>query len=272
VRAPLGAGGALVASAPLLVGPSARLDRGAALALAWAGAAGAWEGVAVGAASANFSGWPAPGGAGSRAYLYGAALSLSWAPGGGGALAVTPPPPAGGAYPPRIGLGSSPRLTATRHGGATGALLVTTDGVCDAALYTNNADMWRCGLAKPAFDGNLFYSAFQTVPGLLQYDFGTMRAWGALAASAGADHLSICSRSIAHGKLEAAASGAGALLPWVVAREEGGAAPRAELAVLVAHEAAAPTAPQWLLCGLPTAKRGIVWDSFDLVQLGALGQ
>jgi hypothetical protein len=105
---------------------------------------------------------------------------------------------------------------------------------------------------------------------MLQYDAGTLRAWSALTASAGAEHLSICSRSIVHGKLEAAASGSGALLPWVVSRE--GSAPRAELAVLVAHEAARAEAPQWLLCGLPSAKEGLVWDSFDLVQFGALDE
>jgi hypothetical protein len=266
--APLGAAGALAASAPLLVGPAARVDRGAALVLAWGGAGGIWEGVAVASASANNSGWPAPGGAGSRAYLYGAAVSLLWEAGGSGALSVSPPPPAGGAYPPRIGLGSTPRAAGTRFNGTTGALLLTTDGVCDAALYTNNADMWRCGLAKPSFDGNLFYSAFQTVPGMLQYDAGTLSAWRSLVTSGGSEHLSICSRGIAHGKLEAAASGSGALLPWVVARE--GGAPRAELAVLVAHEAARPSAPQWLLCGLPTEKSGLVWDSWDLLQFGAL--
>jgi hypothetical protein len=174
-----------------------------------------------------------------------------------------------------VGLGASPRLVAARFHGAAAVALVSTDGVCDAALYTNNADMWRCGLQIPAYDDNLFYSAFQTVPGLLQYDFGAMAAWQSLAAAGGARHLGVCSRDLAHGKFEAATSATAALLPWTAARD--GAPPRDELAILVAHDAAAlaSVAPQWLLCGLPasTNKTGkgwsnLVWDAFSIPSLG----
>ncbi len=289
VAAPGGGGATLLLSAlapgaPALANATlvrAPVDRGASLALVWNASAAAWDGLAVWSSSANNSGWPAPGGPGTRAYLYAAALAVTAAwPAGAAAAAptvsvtVSPAPPAAGP-PPRVGLGASPRLVASRFHGAAAVALVSTDGVCDAALYTNNADMWRCGLQIPAYDGNLFYSAFQTVPGLLQYDFGAMAAWHSLAAAGGARHLGVCSRDFAHGKFEAATSATAALLPWTAARD--GAPPRDELAILVAHDAAAlaSVAPQWLLCGLPasTNKTGkgwsnLVWDAFSIPSLG----
>ena len=280
-----GSGGAVLAlrmlapAAPVLANATlvrARVDRGASLALVYNSTTAAWDGVAVYSSSANESGWPAPGGPGTRAYLYASSLAVAaaWPPGGGGpptaSIAVAPAPPATG-YPPRIGLGASPRLVASRFHGQAAALLVSVDGVCDAALYTNNADMWRCGLQLPTYDSNLFYSAFQTVPGLLQYDFGALGAWRDLAMAAGARHLGICSRNLAHGKFEAAVSASPALMPWTVSRD--GAPPRDELALLVAHDAALPeVAPQWLLCGLPDSKvgqnfTGLVWDAFSILSL-----
>lgn len=269
----LGGGPALARA--LLTGPHAPpADRGATVALVWDDAAGAFGGLAAWSTSANETGWLSPGGTGTRAYLYASALSLSLVgvatgPPSAATVASSPPPPPSGA-PPRVGLGAVPRATAARVNGTAALLLTSTDGTCDAALYTNNADMLRCALALPAFDGNLFYSAFQTVPRLLQYDYAPLGAWRALVASNGTQHLSLCSRSIVHGKFERGTSASGALLPWAPALD--GQPPRgASFALLAAHDAGAPElpAPQWLLCGLPAEKEGVVWDSFALVDVTA---
>ena len=135
----------------------------------------------------------------------------------------------------------------------------------------NNADMSHCLLPLPSSDSNLFYSAFQTVPYTLQYDFGSVEAWRGLAeGSAPYPHLGICSTSLTHGKFELGASGSAALFPWMVTQAGGGGGnvTALEVGVLVAHEPApqgALTAPQWLLCGLPNTKQGLVWSNFQLV-------
>ena len=137
--------------------------------------------------------------------------------------------------------------------------------------YVNNADMSHCLLPLPSSDSNLFYSAFQTVPYTLQYDFAPLAAWRQLAlGSAPYPHLGICNPSVMHGKFELGASGVAALFPWWVTEplpQGGNASAVQELGLLVAHEPAPPgtaTAPQWLLCGLPNKKEGLVWSAFQL--------
>ncbi len=138
--------------------------------------------------------------------------------------------------------------------------MTSSDGVCDCGLYTNNADMSHCLLPLPSSDDNLFYSVFQTIPRALQYDYGRVEAWQSLIFNK--EHLGLCHREVMHGKLERGVTGTTALFTQVVDNTT-------TLAPIMLHAAPSPleiAAPQWLLCGLPTTKEGLVWSSFSLVQ------
>ena len=259
-----------------------RADRGVTLAFTYnLHVQQTFSGIAIWATSANYTGWPSGGGEGTRAYLYGVGIDFDMKQ---MSFNITPTPPAAAAVVggekvfERIGLGALPRLTANVLNGESGFLLLTTDGTCDAALYENNADMWRCGLSLPRYDSNLFYAAFQTVPQLLQYDYGSLSDWKALINTNGARHLGICSRSIAHGKFERGTSTSGALMAWNISQDGSSNVSRVEFALLIAHDAgskASIPSPQWLLCGLPETKVGLVWDSFSILsiqQLETLGE
>ena len=286
----LGEGGGGAGSGTPVAPRALAVDKGGSLAVLWAGAGAAWEGLVVLASRApplapaasappaaaralpfalraNVSAGVEPRWDGARAYQYAAYVSLD---AGSGVVGVVPPV-AAGVVPARVGLGSTPRLAALRLRGANHVLLVSSDGQCSEGQYVNNADMSHCLLPLPASDANLFYAAFQTVPYTLQYDYAPLASWRRLATGAlPYPHLGICNPAVMHGKFELGASGAAALFPWAVvdALPGGGNASAAvEVGLVVAHEPApqgALTAPQWLLCGLPTTKEGLVWSSFQL--------
>lgn len=220
---------------------------------------------------------------GSAAYLYGAVVSVSVAGWERRAavtatVSVAPSPPAGGGPPPRLAFGSSPSLSTARFNGSSLLLALTTDAPCDCGLWVNNADLWRCGLQQPAYDWDPFYTTFQSVPFTVAADWGLLSDWVATVSAPGAGGggapyngwLGMCNSAIVHSKLETGASAGATLYPWSVSMVNASglaASPHAEVAVLAVHDATVPfSPPQNLLCGLPDAKQGLVWDAWHLVQ------
>lgn len=197
--------------------------------------------------------------------------------------------------PPRVGFGAVPHLSVSPPPDGTGwgaanasdplVLLLATAGDCDCGLLLNNANFARCQLGNPAVDGNILYSLWQSVPGLLTYSFGPLSAFDALVTRPPlapgvpwdpSAALGSCHPSIAHGKLTSAASAAGALYPVLAAHPSGETRadgselfgpPVPEVAVLATHDGHVFDSLQTLtLCGLPDLRDGLVWDAWRLPQ------
>jgi hypothetical protein len=143
----------------------------------------------------------------SRPTLFAAHLNVSL-PANAGAnitFTVSNNGASGGATPTRVGFGSAPHITAAAFGGAVMVLAVHTDGTCQCGQGMNNGGLNHCDLPLPASDNDPAAAVYQSVPHLLNYNYGTLAAWHDLAdppADAGdrsPQHLSACSPSILSG-------------------------------------------------------------------------
>ena len=117
----------------------------------------------------------------------------------------------------------------------------------------------------------------QSVEWQLNYNFGDVRDWMATAADPTSLPLHMCSSRIMSGKFESGARVTGALLNQTVAwfNVTGSpvkppfdpSAPHPELGLLVLHDGdVVPPTETTVVCGSPRVKRGLVFDSWRLVQ------
>ena len=218
---------------------------------------------------------PAPIDDGSRAYLYGSSIEMSFdlsthSP----SVSVTiHPSPGSSGPPPRLAVGALPRLSSIRLNNTVLILAMSTDGSCDTGIYVNNADMTRCGLPDPSFDDDPFYSVFQNVPYTVSYDYGKLSHWVSMLKNPGVGvngRLGMCNKYVQHGKIETGLRPTASMFPWTVQYSNSSGAdalPHVEVGLLAVHDATVPSVPpQLLLCGEATTKKGLVWDSWRIPQ------
>jgi hypothetical protein len=216
-------------------------------------------------------------GDGVRSYVYAAYVSAQVTDGGGNAPTATLAVEryaAGGsdaAPPVRMGFGTAPHVYVTNFNGTLLALETNTDGTCQCGLLYNNADFSRCFQASPAADDQFLYALFQTVPYLLNYNYGTLAAFRA-AVNAPYAPFSLCNPTIMSGKFENGYSVSASLFAQtVVYTNDTGpgapAGPHTEVALLALHDGdvLCPLLTT-AFCGSPLPKPGPVFDQFRLPQ------
>ena len=211
---------------------------------------------------------------GTRAYIYGSSLDISvtWSSSTTPTIsAIIQPTPGTEGPPPRLAVGALPRLSSIRFNTSVLIMAMSTDGSCDAGIYVNNADMTRCGLPDPSFDDDPFYSTFQNVPFTVSYDYGMLSDWVNMVSYPGNGvngRLGMCNKFIQHGKIETGLRPTAAMFPWTVQYlNSSDVNPHIEVGLLAVHDASVPSMPpQLLLCGEPTSKKGLIWDSWRIPQ------
>jgi hypothetical protein len=184
--------------------------------------------------------------------------------------------------PRRVGIGSSPHISVMMSPSSSSspsepmAFLTYTDGTCTNGLIMNNADTSKCMIPLPQSDDDLVLNAFQSVPYLLNYAYGSLDAWvNTMETNVPYEaYVSMCNADggLHTGKFDCGFSPSGALFQRSVIYSNATEAPNGpatELAAMVLHDGSVLCPLQTtIICGSPLPHDGLTLDNFRLVQPG----